>query len=177
MQLHPLLQLQNQRANEAPGIPQFYFPDSSKADDGKQQQMHASVQEYLHKCERMDTMKLDELRGLAKQVLKLPMSLVYSLLQKLGLPVSDTMPVAPLLEWLHTTGFWKKDETMRAFDVLRQDSCSYVSLADLKRLLSGILALHPGLTFLQESPEFQDRCDSYNNIVPLACIPTSLTIS
>lgn len=45
----------------------------------------------------------------------------------------------------------------RLFDVLRQSEEPYITQADLKQLLSGVLLSHPGLEFLQETPEFQER--------------------
>ena len=44
------------------------------------------------------------------------------------------------------------------FDILRKEGCNYVTQADLKSMMAGILLSHPGLEFLQETPEFQDRC-------------------
>ncbi len=43
------------------------------------------------------------------------------------------------------------------FDILRKEGCSAVTQADLKSMMAGILLSHPGLEFLQETPEFQDR--------------------
>ena len=45
----------------------------------------------------------------------------------------------------------------RMFDILRKDGCQYVAPDDLKTMMAGILLSHPGLEFLQETPEFQDR--------------------
>ena len=46
----------------------------------------------------------------------------------------------------------------RMFDILRKEGCWYVAPDDLKSMMAGILLSHPGLEFLQETPEFQDRC-------------------
>lgn len=43
------------------------------------------------------------------------------------------------------------------FDILRSGDCNYVVQSDLKSMLAGILLSHPGLEFLQDTPEFQDR--------------------
>jgi len=58
--------------------------------------------------------------------------------------------------------FWKPvlepaDTATRAFEVLRRPGCSYLAHADVKPLLHELLATHPGLDFLREAPEFQDR--------------------
>ena len=47
---------------------------------------------------------------------------------------------------------------VRLFDILRKDGSNFVQQEDLKSMMAGILLSHPGLEFLQETPEFQDRC-------------------
>lgn len=49
------------------------------------------------------------------------------------------------------------DPVRRMFDILRKEDCRYVAPDDLKSMMAGILLSHPGLEFLQETPEFQDR--------------------
>ena len=46
---------------------------------------------------------------------------------------------------------------VRLFDVLRREPNEFVTMEDLKQMLNGILLSHPGLEFLQETPEFQER--------------------
>jgi EF-hand domain len=41
--------------------------------------------------------------------------------------------------------------------VLCKDGATSVTQADLKSMMAGILLSHPGLEFLQDTPEFQDR--------------------
>ena len=47
---------------------------------------------------------------------------------------------------------------MQMFDILRKDAADFVQQEDMKSMMAGILLSHPGLEFLQETPEFQDRC-------------------
>lgn len=51
------------------------------------------------------------------------------------------------------------EPVVRLFDILRKDEEDHITQADLKQMLNGILLSHPGLEFLQETPEFQERCD------------------
>jgi len=58
--------------------------------------------------------------------------------------------------------FWKarlagQDTAGRAFEVLRRDGMGYLTHADVRPLLLEVLRSHPGLDFLREAPEFQDR--------------------
>ena len=52
----------------------------------------------------------------------------------------------------------QSEPIVRLFDILRKEGVEYVSQDDLKSMMAGILLSHPGLEFLQETPEFQDRC-------------------
>ena len=47
---------------------------------------------------------------------------------------------------------------VRLYDILRKEDAQHVQQDDLKSMMAGILLSHPGLEFLQETPEFQDRC-------------------
>ena len=49
------------------------------------------------------------------------------------------------------------EPVVRMFDILRSAECNHVVQSDLKSMLAGILLSHPGLEFLQDTPEFQDR--------------------
>lgn len=58
--------------------------------------------------------------------------------------------------------FWKREfeqlpENERVFRLLCQPAVPYIVSADFKALFSYLLSSHPGLEFLQATPEFQDR--------------------
>ena len=58
--------------------------------------------------------------------------------------------------------FWKREfeqlpENERVFRLLCQPGVPHIVSADFKPLFSYLLASHPGLEFLQATPEFQDR--------------------
>ena len=52
----------------------------------------------------------------------------------------------------------QSEPVVRLYDILRKEGADHVSQEDLKSMMAGILLSHPGLEFLQETPEFQDRC-------------------
>jgi serine/threonine-protein phosphatase 2A regulatory subunit B'' len=47
------------------------------------------------------------------------------------------------------------DTTTQIFKILKQKDQSFID--DFKPLLKELLATHPGLEFLQSTPEFQER--------------------
>ena len=58
--------------------------------------------------------------------------------------------------------FWQErlageDTAGRAFEVLRRPGVGHITHVDVKPLMRDLLATHPGLDFLREAPEFQER--------------------
>ena len=50
-----------------------------------------------------------------------------------------------------------QDAATCTFNILRKEGVNYLSHDDFKSMLAGILLSHPGLEFLTDTPEFQDR--------------------
>lgn len=97
------------------------------------------------------------LKTLLHDTFGLPMSLAYPLLHKLAPGSDNLVPVASLQAWLGSVDFAATQQSQRAFDILRAPDAQFVTPADMHPLLAGILRSHPGLAFLQDSPEFQER--------------------
>ncbi|AQK65107.1 Serine/threonine protein phosphatase 2A regulatory subunit B''alpha [Zea mays] len=49
------------------------------------------------------------------------------------------------------------DMASQIFEILRKPGCTYLTQDDFKPVLKELLATHPGLEFLQGTPEFQER--------------------
>jgi len=97
------------------------------------------------------------LKTLLMDTFGLPMSLAYPLLVKLAPGSNNLVPVGSLQEWFESVDFPGSQQSKRAFDILRAPDRDFVVPDDLRPLMAGILQSHPGLAFLHESPEFQDR--------------------
>lgn len=72
---------------------------------------------------------------------------------------------------------------LHAMQVLCKDGATSVTQADLKSMMAGILLSHPGLEFLQDTPEFQDRhvpdCQSRVSlkvVYLLACLQSFISL-
>lgn len=145
----------NPRAQGTPPIfiPQFYFPGTGpgaahKASADKVDAFFAVYPQGL---------SLDNLKALLKQVFGLPTPLAYPLFYKMAPGEEGLVSRAALRAWLDRAGFWGLDGPGRAMEILRAPGSAGVTPADLKPVLAGILISHPGLEFLAESPEFQER--------------------
>ncbi|GAB4813663.1 hypothetical protein N2152v2_000709 [Parachlorella kessleri] len=138
-----------------PAIPQFYFPRGGRVAEHVVLQARSQAEAYL--AAHPQGLTLDDLKAMLKQVFGLPSSLGYPLFYKIALAPDSLVQQQALLAWLQQHDFWSKPESAQAFDVLRQESYSYITPEDVRPVLAGILMSHPGLDFLQGSPEFQDR--------------------
>lgn len=134
-------------------IPQFYFPGAARSSA------------YKAAVDKVDAffavypqgLSLDNLKALLKQVFSLPTSLAYPLFYKMTPGEEGLVSRAALISWLDRAGFWAQDAAGRAYRVLCAPGATGVTPADLKPVLAGILISHPGLEFLADSPEFQER--------------------
>jgi serine/threonine-protein phosphatase 2A regulatory subunit B'' len=133
-------------------IPQFYFPHFKHATH----QITELQMTALLKAQP-DVLGLNDVKTLLKEAFNLPSALAYPLLCKLSPGTESGFSKATLVDWLRQNSFAGKQDAAQAFDILRQEGCTWVSQQDLRPLLAGIVVSHPGLEFLHDSPEFQER--------------------
>ncbi|RWW41086.1 hypothetical protein BHE74_00053449 [Ensete ventricosum] len=66
-----------------------------------------------------------------------------------------------------------KDIATQIFTILKQPDHKYLTQEDFKPVLRELLATHPGLEFLQGTPEFQER---YGEFLLMIKMPLLLSI-
>ncbi|EFN51035.1 hypothetical protein CHLNCDRAFT_141520, partial [Chlorella variabilis] len=135
-------------------IPQFYFPQLGPQPEA-QRAMEGRLVGLL--SAQPQGLAVDDLKRMLQQILDLPSSLAYPLFHKLAGKGEERVAPAALMQWASSHNLCGAPELRRAFDILRQDHAGAVVPEDLRPLLAGILLSHPGLEFLQEAPEFQER--------------------
>lgn len=93
------------------------------------------------------------------QVYELPTYLAYPLFYKLVQPGESVVRPRVLLDWCDAHNLMGVTEVHRMFEILRgDDRRPFLVQEDFSSMMNGILLNHPGLEFLQETPEFQERC-------------------
>ncbi|KAL4422182.1 hypothetical protein ABPG77_006423 [Micractinium sp. CCAP 211/92] len=135
-------------------IPQFYFPQL-----GPQPEAQRAMEDRLMAllAAQPAGLAVEDLKRMLQQILSLPSSLAYPLFHKLATKGEERVAPATLLQWASAHNLCGVPEARRAFDILRQQHALHVAPEDLRPLLAGVLLSHPGLEFLQEAPEFQER--------------------
>lgn len=136
-------------------IPQFYFPGGKPVSDEVKRGVYQDLQAVMDKYP--EGLSIAALKTLLKDVLELPSCLAYPLFYKLVRPGDTSVLHRALWEWLEAHHTVAASDVQRVFDILRDPSRNYVVYDDLRSMMNGILLSHPGLEFLQETPEFQER--------------------
>jgi len=151
---HSLSLIQKQASGKKE-IPTFYFPQGQPISPSVRGQMEDKVEALLQRHDAGLT--VPAIKELFTEVLELPKLLAYPLFFKLVEPSASAVTRKALQDWITDHNVLQTEPIVRMFDVLRKEGVEYVTQADLKQLLNGILLSHPGLEFLQETPEFQER--------------------
>ncbi|KAK9833451.1 hypothetical protein WJX81_006419 [Elliptochloris bilobata] len=145
----------HKQARGAAAIPRFYFPGGRPVPEEVLAAAAARVDALL--AVYSGGLTIPGMKQLVKEVCELPCVLAYPLFYKLITPGETTVSHGAVRTWLAQRQITQAEPVVRMYEILRKEECQWVAQADLKSMLAGILLSHPGLEFLQETPEFQDR--------------------
>eukprot|EP00899_Mesostigma_viride_P026122 jgi/Mesvir1/6695/Mv13729-RA.1 len=136
-------------------IPQFYFPEGRPGTSTAEADTLARVDEVFAPY----PMGVGSMEFLAvtKEILKLPSFFNGPVFQRIDFEATGRVTKTMFLKWFVDGGFLKADPAARVFHCLRQPGARVLTQDDFRPILRELLATHPGLEFLQDTPEFQDR--------------------
>ena len=69
------------------------------------------------------------------------------------------MSKAAFLQWLEGSSVLRCEPIERLFHAMRAEGSQYLVQEDFQHFMKLVLRGHPGLEFLAETPEFQERCE------------------
>ena len=134
-------------------IPQFYF-EGGKPLPSEVVVANESVIDSVFKDKR--EIVVEDFVPICEQVFKFPKFLNLLVFNKLDTDKSGKLTREKFEEkW--TEDYEKLDVSRRLFNVIKNSSDDYLHNDDFKPILRVLLDSHPGLEFLQATPEFQDR--------------------
>lgn len=136
-------------------IPRFYYPRDERVSSDAVA-LAKSKMETLFSI-YPDGLTIPAVKELVKEVFELPSVLAYPLFYKLVIPEQALVSRAAVSVWVESSRLLSLEPHSRLLEVLAQEGATAVTQADLKSMMAGILLSHPGLEFLQDTPEFQDR--------------------
>ncbi|TYI70965.1 hypothetical protein E1A91_D08G260700v1 [Gossypium mustelinum] len=136
-------------------IPQFYFEKGRLPPKELKEQCISQISQFF--CGHPDGLQLPEFKLVTKEICKLPTSFSTSLFRKVDVNNTGFVTRDAFIDYWINGSMLTMDIATQIFTILKQPDLKYLTQDDFKPLLQELLATHPGLEFLQSTPEFQER--------------------
>ncbi|KAD5961829.1 hypothetical protein R6Q59_014626 [Mikania micrantha] len=147
------LRLVNEPAKEL--IPQFYFLNGRPPPNELKERCLFRCNQFFYG--HAEGLQLLEFKPVTKEICKLPSFFSTALFKSIDVYDTGIVTREAFVDyWIHNN-MLTKDTATQIFTILKQPELRYLTHEDFKPILRELLATHPGLEFLQSTPEFQER--------------------
>ncbi|XP_021290187.1 serine/threonine protein phosphatase 2A regulatory subunit B''beta-like [Herrania umbratica] len=135
-------------------VPPFYFENGRPPPNELKEQCLFVIDQYFYG--RLG-LHIHEFKALTKDICKLPSFLSPTLFRNIDVNNSGIVTRDQFVNYWIGGNMLTMDLATRMYTILKQPDRRYLTQDDFKPVLHELLASHPGLEFLQSTPEFQER--------------------
>ncbi|OIT39025.1 PREDICTED: serine/threonine protein phosphatase 2A regulatory subunit B''beta-like [Nicotiana attenuata] len=147
------LKLVNEPAKEQ--IPQFYFQNGRPPPNELKERCLFRINQFFYG--HTDGLQMNEFKPITKEICKLPSFFSAALFKKIDVDSTGVVTRDAFVDYWINGNMLTKDIATQMYTILKQPDLRYLAQDDFKPILRELLATHPGLEFLQSTPEFQER--------------------
>ncbi|KAJ8452445.1 hypothetical protein Cgig2_000034 [Carnegiea gigantea] len=136
-------------------IPQFYFQNGRPPPKELKERCLFRINQFFYG--HTVGLPMNDFRVVTKEICKLPSFFSTVLFQKIDVNRTGFVTRDAFVDYWVNGNKLTMDTATQIFTIMKQPDRKYLMQDDFKPILRELLATHPGLEFLQSTPEFQER--------------------
>ncbi|KMS98025.1 hypothetical protein BVRB_4g096520 isoform A [Beta vulgaris subsp. vulgaris] len=136
-------------------IPQFYFHNGRPAPKELKERCLFRINQFFYG--HTEGLPMNEFKAVTKEICKLPSFFSTVLFQKIDVNSTGFITRDAFVDYWVNGNMLTMDMATQIYTIMKQPDRKVLTQDDFKPVLRELLATHPGLEFLQSTPEFQER--------------------